>query len=717
MRLRLALAALLSLPLLGGAAAAQADDSGVMAYTRDADGPEGPGEPTIYVASTAGGGEVAFTSGSAPALAPGEPRVAFARRAGGASQLFVARLDTGEAPRQVTALPDREGEFGPGRFGVTGAEWSPGHTRIAVRLMEGSTTTLGIVDAEGPGELRRLEFGHLFGSRIVWRDDDSLAVGTDEGVRLVTAAGQATPVAGAAQGDTPVAWDQDGRLVVNGADGIALLDVTAGTRELLAAGATAWDTYLDTGLLCTRGQEVCFVTPGDGAGTAPAVLDALPAGAQVLGAAGARSGALFELADAAGEPAIWRLRTSGGVGASAARAASRVSLDRVATGSDLSASDAARIGGVVPAGTPTGTATGAPTAAPNAGPPGAGDPAAPPSERRLAAAPGPVDPPPGRSTFAHALPAADEVSTEPEALLVNALLTALLMLLITFPSELFNNTLEKHYDEVRGWFGRRGERPDPAARPRGQRAAMFAGYTAAAAVLYALLDRDAGLDGRTARLWLGLLAGIVVVTLTFAAASLLYHRRRGSRGVVNVLPGTLLVAVACVAVSRLTRFEPGYMYGVVAGFAFATSLPKRDEGRAALLSAGWVLAAALAAWLVWLPVDARAEQGDAGLAIGLLDTTLAAIAVGGVQGLVIGLLPLRSLQGHAIAAWDRRAWAGAYALVLFVFLHLLLHPSSGFGDDTNAAPFFTWLGLFVGFGALSVAFWEYFERRPAPSSG
>jgi hypothetical protein len=293
--------------------------------------------------------------------------------------------------------------------------------------------------------------------------------------------------------------------------------------------------------------------------------------------------------------------------------------------------------------------------------------------------------------------------------------TALLMLLITFPSELFNNTLEQHYDEVRGWFGRRGPRPEPTARPRGVRVAMFAAYAAAAAVLYALLDPAAALDARTARLWLGLAVGIVAVTLTFGAASLLYHRRHGSRGALSVLPGTLVVAVACVVISRLTRFEPGYMYGIVGGFAFAKALPRRDEGRAALMSAGWVLVAALVAWLVWQPVNAAAEDGDPGLLLGLADTALAAIAVGGVQGLVIGLLPLRSLSGHAIARWSRRAWAAAYGLVLFVFVHLLLHPSSGFGADAHPVPFFTWLGLFAGFGATSVAFWAYFARRPASS--
>jgi uncharacterized membrane protein YdcZ (DUF606 family) len=71
------------------------------------------------------------------------------------------------------------------------------------------------------------------------------------------------------------------------------------------------------------------------------------------------------------------------------------------------------------------------------------------------------------------------------------------------------------------------------------------------------------------------------------------------------------------------------------------------------------------------------------------------------------------LQGHTIATWDRRVWVAVYGLVMFVFVHLLLHPSSGFGEDAAPAPFWTWLGLFVGFGVLSVSFWGYFARRPS----
>lgn len=682
-----AVAALAAFPPVSVAEERQADGFGVIAYTRDPDGPEGPAEPTIYVAAADGSGERAYTTGAFPSLALGEGVIAYSVRSGGAFQLVTARLDDPAPATPLTTLPDRDAEFGPNRHGITGSVWSPDRTRLAARLSEGSTTTLTIVDTQGTS--KRFEFGHLFGSRIAWRDEDSLAVGTDEGLKLVTAAGSVSAVPGAAQGDTPALWDDTNHLVVNGSDGIAVIDVTSGTREPLLAGATAWDTYATTGVLYTTDTEYGLVTPSDGAETQPAVLGTLPPG-QVRNAIGDREKPILEVAGADGVSGIY------------------VEADRVATGTDVTLNNTVRIQDVVAQGaTPSPPTTAVPSA------PGApGDPAPGPRPGTLAAAPGPVDPPAGRSAFSHALPAAEDVSTDAKALLVNALVTALLMLLITFPSELFNSTLEEHYDEVRGWFGRRGPRPEPARRTRGQRAAMFAGYTAAAGLLYTLLDKEAALDATTARLWLGLVVGIVVVTFTFSAASVLFHRRRGSRGVLNVLPGTLLVAVACVLITRLTRFEPGYVYGVVGGFAFAAALPEREEGRAAALSAAWVFAAALLAWLVWQPVDAAAGDGSPGLLLGLADTTLSAIAVGGVQGLVIGLLPLRSLPGHTIAKWDRRVWGAVYGVVLFVFVHLLLHPSSGFGAESHPNAFFTWLALFVGFGVVSVAFWGYFQRRP-----
>lgn len=60
-----------------------------------------------------------------------------------------------------------------------------------------------------------------------------------------------------------------------------------------------------------------------------------------------------------------------------------------------------------------------------------------------------ADDPTGWATSVHG-PA--DVSTDPAAMGVSALLALLLLLFMGFIGELFNNTVKVHYDEIRGWW-------------------------------------------------------------------------------------------------------------------------------------------------------------------------------------------------------------------------------------------------------------------------
>ena len=719
--LALAVAALAALPATPAPAQAP---GGLIAYTRDSDGFDGPAEPTLYVARPDGTGERALGSGSAPSLALGGAELAYTVQRDGAAQLVVHPLDGASAPRQVTAFPDGEEDYGPGRFGVTAAFWSPARTRLALRLMEGSTTTLAFVRPDGGGYLR-VDFAHL-GPTIAWRDDTTVAVGTDQGVRLVTADGSVTTPENTDPTDVPAAWLGADTLVVNTPDGFELYDVAFGKRFRPVAGATAWAVTAERDVVYSTGTELGLLDTTSNRGRKVADL---PAGSTVLGAIAHGRRLLVELARDDGTVEIHAVEDGvSAVGMPAFAAPRRTTaLRRLLTGGDLTLSEAASYERAFPttatpttaAPSPPRTTTAAPatTEPPATTPPPTEPPRASDDPEVLVAAPGPVDPPRGRSAFPAALPAAHEVSTQPGTLLVNAALALLLMLLVTFPAELFNSTLEEHYDEVRGWFGRRGTPKPPRERSRVERVTTFVAYTAGAALLYGLLDPDFGTDAASLRLYVGLLVGLVVVTIVFNVAPLAYVRRRyRERGVLKVLPGTLVVGVACVLVSRLARFEPGYLYGILGGFAFSRAFSKDEEGRNALVTALGVLVVSALAWVVWQPVNAAAESGDPGLLLGVTDSTLSTVAVGGLEGLVIGLMPLKFLQGYALSRWNRRVWAAVFGVVLFVFVHLLLHPARGFGEDAKPVAFLTWLGLFLGFGAMSVAFWGYFRFRPEPVS-
>lgn len=59
----------------------------------------------------------------------------------------------------------------------------------------------------------------------------------------------------------------------------------------------------------------------------------------------------------------------------------------------------------------------------------------------------------GGEGWAAGVPSPDKVSTKPIDVGGSLALAILLMLLMAFPGELFNNTFQANYDEIAGWFG------------------------------------------------------------------------------------------------------------------------------------------------------------------------------------------------------------------------------------------------------------------------
>jgi hypothetical protein len=324
--------------------------------------------------------------------------------------------------------------------------------------------------------------------------------------------------------------------------------------------------------------------------------------------------------------------------------------------------------------------------------------------------------PAGRSSLPGAFPDPTKVDTSAKALGVSALLTGLLMLMLAFPSELFNRTLKLHYRTVRGWLGpwaRLDERVTErvGAWPQWQR---FGTFMVIGGLLGALLDPSLGFDVGSVALVLGLVVSRAVITVVFALPEVLYMRRRHQlRGQVQALPAALAVAAVCVVLSRLAGFQPGYLYGVIVGISFARELSRAERGQVAAWAAGCVLVVSLGAWFAWIPVVDAINGGDTSFPILFIDAVLATIFVIGVQTVVIGLLPLRVLDGEALKAWSRRIWGSLYGCGLFLFVWVLLHPVSDFvGTTHEGGQVGRAMVPFLVFGAISIGFWLYLRNRP-----
>jgi hypothetical protein len=316
-----------------------------------------------------------------------------------------------------------------------------------------------------------------------------------------------------------------------------------------------------------------------------------------------------------------------------------------------------------------------------------------------------------RSALATSLPRVDQVNFGIDQVLLSALAAAALLVLIAFPAELFNTTLEEHYDEVRGWFGLQ-PRSLGGGRHHGLLLVLF---LCLSGPLWFAMQPGSGFDAATAVGALGLSLATGAVVLASDLFEVNYVRRRyRERATPIALPGALVIAVACVLLSRAVGFQPGYFYGLLGGLALSRKLQRDESGRIAARTVAFLLFLSFVAWLALQPVAAAAAENGKTFGTILVENILGGIFWTALDSLVIAMLPMRLLQGEKVIGWSRAAWAGLYGLTLLAFVHILLRPSTGYVANTSVSPPYVVVGLFVAFALFSFAFWGYFRFRSHP---
>ena len=316
-----------------------------------------------------------------------------------------------------------------------------------------------------------------------------------------------------------------------------------------------------------------------------------------------------------------------------------------------------------------------------------------------------------RSGFVTAIPQPGQISLELDALATSAIAALLLLLLFAFPYELFNSTVEENYDEIRSWF-RLPARAAAMVRTKARTVAFFVLNLAAAAV-YGFLSPDFGLNMNSLVLLLGMFVALLTMSAVFSLpAAVVIHRRFGEWGKLNFLPGSLGISIVMVVMSRLLEFQPGYVYGAMAGLAFRSALAKSTQGR--LTAANWFfsLLLAIGAWFARVPVSEAAAQPDASVWWMGVEVCLALVFLWGIESLAVAMLPMRFLDGRKVIDWNRPMWAVLMFVGAFVTVHVLLSAGSGYVGQTGGQVRFAVLLLFLCFGAFSVSVWAYFRYRP-----
>lgn len=281
-----------------------------------------------------------------------------------------------------------------------------------------------------------------------------------------------------------------------------------------------------------------------------------------------------------------------------------------------------------------------------------------------------------------------------------------LMLVVGWPSALLNSVVGSRYDGLVRWLTSRREKDaaDPKPRRRLPGWLMWPGF-ALAAVLGAFVDPDFGWNPMSVRVVVTLFVSFVLFNLaTWAIVRVIARRiQPDSRPLLRFRWGTLFLVALAVLVARLLQLEPGVIFGLVAGVAYATALRAMQSAVIALVGAGFGLVLALIAWTGYTLLAPTVAADPDSVPLIVLGEFLAGVTIKGVSSLPLALLPLGTLDGAKVMKWRKAVWAVAYAVGLAAFMLVLLSIPKAWGEIPG--DFLRWLLIFGGYALLALVVW------------
>jgi hypothetical protein len=367
--------------------------------------------------------------------------------------------------------------------------------------------------------------------------------------------------------------------------------------------------------------------------------------------------------------------------------------------------------------TPTPTHTSTPTAAPS--------PTPTPQSEVLEQTNPPSGGSAGEPRSVAALLAPNQLSTNARVIGTNLILAIILLVALFFSSAVFNSTLEEHRVEVQAFafrmfapfrsFGR--ALPSLWVPGYGARTVervigpililLLTGF------IYTFNSPGIGLNETTLAYFLSLVIGLGIMTYVYEGgeALLTTHRFR-TPAAVRLVPIAPVIAVAFVLLSRITGFEVPIMYGFVASATIlvAAELEHRHSAFAVLVPAIVLLALSLAAWALLIPFRHLSNSNEWWSHIPT--ETAALIFVGGIEGLLFAMIPMRFMDGSKVFRWYRLFWVPLFFIPAFIFSWAILNPEAQAFDSLLQGRVIFALSLVGAYLALALATWAYFAFRP-----
>jgi hypothetical protein len=233
-------------------------------------------------------------------------------------------------------------------------------------------------------------------------------------------------------------------------------------------------------------------------------------------------------------------------------------------------------------------------------------------------------------------------------------------------------------------------------------------------VLYCLLDAEFSPNETGVVLFVSLSVGIGAITYAYEGGQAIFTARRLRLAArIEIFLLAIAIAVGCVAISRLVEFQPGFLYGFVASYTLLApaALTRTQSAHVVVVPAMGLVALSLIAWSLVIP--ARDLSSSGGFWASVPEGVVVAVFVTGLEGLFFNMIPVTFMDGSKVMAWSRTVWLALFAVVTFLFWHVLLNKEGAYDDALEQRQVAGALGLLAFYAVVTLVVWAYFRKRVA----
>jgi hypothetical protein len=319
------------------------------------------------------------------------------------------------------------------------------------------------------------------------------------------------------------------------------------------------------------------------------------------------------------------------------------------------------------------------------------------------------------------------VSTDVGVAGTNLALAILALMTLLAATTLFNSTLEENAGDIDAAVKRVSGSPGvaPVLAALGWMSAEEAGgesrlvhwlkplaIVLITTLIYALLEPDFGLNSQTVVVAASLFAGIAVVTFLYEGGQvLLSSRHYHTPASMRLFPIAILIALVCVALTRLTSLHPGIIFGFVTAAAIFPigETSRRQRGLTIALPLFALMCLSAVAFLLIDPLHGYSEDHP-GVWGTLPETVAVALFVAGAQSALLILVPITFNDGEQVWGWNKLVWFALAIPAAFAFIHVILNDDD-FGELREDGDAVMLIAVCIAVLVVSVAVWGYFRVR------